>query len=133
MPCCSACCGEPAMSEAQDRPVVLRSAAMDVIPTRRAGIGERRLLGPELSEQQNLVLIDAEQGAEVELHEVPNSESFFVLEGELLVSGPEWEEVLKPGDLCYFQPGMEHAVRVTRGPARFLVVFAPSRSGPAGD
>ncbi len=121
------------MSEHEVRPVIRRSTGMEVLPTRRSGIGERRLLGPELSAQQNLVLIDADEGAQVELHEVPNSESFFVLEGELLVSGTGWQEVLRVGDLCYFQPGMEHAVRVTRGPARFLVVFAPSRSAPARD
>jgi len=117
------------MSEAEARPVIRRSGAMAVRPTRRAGLGERRLVGPDLSAHQNLVLIDAEEGAEVELHEVPNSESFFVLEGELLVSGRGWQESLGPGDLCYFPPGMEHAVGVVRGPARFLVVFAPAGQG----
>ncbi len=117
------------MSESDDRPLIRRSSAMQALPTRRDGIAERRLLGPELSAHQNLVLIDAQEGAEVELHEVPNSESFFVLEGELLISGPGWQEHLGPGDLCYFRPGMEHAVRVSRGPARFLIVFAPARSG----
>ena len=116
------------MSEPGDRPIIRRSASIEQLPTRRPGIAERRLLGGELSEHQNLVLVDAEQGAQVELHEVPNSESFFVLEGELLVSGRGWEESLSPGDLCHFRPGMEHAVQVVRGPARFLVVFAPARA-----
>jgi len=117
------------MSEDEARPVIRRSGVMQARPTRRTGIDERRLVGPELSEHQNLVLIDAQEGAEVELHEVSNSESFFVLEGELLVSGNGWQEPLGPGDLCYFPPGMEHAVRVVRGPARFLVVFAPAGQG----
>jgi quercetin dioxygenase-like cupin family protein len=96
--------------------------------TRRSGLLERRLLIPERSEHQNLVLVDAEEGAEVELHKVHNSESFFVLRGELLVSGPGFEESLGPGDLCHFHPGMKHAVRIVSGPAQFLVVFAPGRS-----
>ena len=96
--------------------------------TRRAGLLERRLLGAEWSAHQNLVLIDAEEGAEVELHQVANSESFFVIRGALLVSGPGVEEALGPGDLCHFHPGMEHAVRIVSGPAQFLVVFAPGRS-----
>ena len=112
----------------QRSPTIRRSAAMPVKPTRRAGLSERRLLGPGCSEHQNIVLIDAQQGAEVELHQVANSESFFVLRGELLVSGPGFEEALGPGDLCHFQPGMQHSVSVVSGPAQFLVVFAPARS-----
>ena len=100
---------------------------MSVQATRRPGLFERRLLGREGSQHQNLVLIDAEQGAEVELHEVANSESFFVICGELSVSGPGFEELLGPGDMCHFHPGMGHAVRIVRGPAQFLVVFAPAR------
>jgi quercetin dioxygenase-like cupin family protein len=94
--------------------------------TRRAGFSERRLLGPALSKHQNVVLIDAEEGAEVELHRVPNSESFFVIQGELQVSGPDFEESLRPGDFCHFRPGMSHAVSVVAGPAQFLIIFAPA-------
>ncbi len=115
------------MSE-QQLPTISRSAQMAPQATRRPGLLERRLLGPERSAHQNLVLIDAEEGAEVELHQVANSESFFVIRGELLVSGPGFEEALGPGDLCHFHPGMKHAVRVVSGPAQFLVVFAPGRS-----
>jgi len=99
---------------------------MPLVPTRREGLQERRLITPSDSEHQNLVLIDAEDGAEVELHPVSNSESFFVLEGEIQVFGADWSELLGPGDSCYFPPAMEHGVRVVRGPAQFLIVFAPS-------
>ncbi|MBJ95934.1 MAG: hypothetical protein CMP23_15840 [Rickettsiales bacterium] len=106
---------------------------MQVNATRRAGLWERRLLGADVSHQQNLVLIDAEPGAEVELHYVQNSESFFVLAGCLRVSAPGFSAELGPGDLCYFPPGTAHGVEVVEGPARFLVVFAPARAvlGPA--
>ena len=60
------------MSEEQSF-TIRRSAEMSPQQTRRAGLSERRLLGPELSQHQNVVLIDAEEGAEVELHRVPNS------------------------------------------------------------
>ena len=116
----------------EDRPpTIRRSSQMPPQQTRRPGLSERRLLGPELSGHQNVVLIDAQEGAEVELHEVPNSESFFVIRGELLVSGPGFEESLRPGDLCHFRPGMRHAVSVVSGPAQFLVVFAPAGSAGA--
>ena len=115
------------MSE-KELPRLSRSAEMTPQETRRGGLSERRLLGPDQSALQNLVLIDAEEGAEVEQHQVANSESFFVLRGELLISGPGFEESLGPGDLCHFYPGMEHAVRIVRGPAQFLIVFAPGRS-----
>jgi|GEM_PF-2021664 len=119
------------MSEEQSF-TIRRSAAMSPQQTRRAGLSERRLLGPELSQHQNVVLIDAEEGAEVELHRVPNSESFFVIQGELLVSGPDFGESLGPGDFCHFSPGMSHAVSVVAGPAQFLIIFAPAgRSGAA--
>lgn len=97
--------------------------------TRRSGVRERRLLGPSESPHQNLVLIDADAGATVEPHRVENSESFFVLAGELFVSGDGYRERLGPGDLCHFPPGHTHGVEVGDGPARFLVVFAPARAG----
>ena len=110
-------------------PVVQRAADRLLTPTRREGIREHRLLGPEVSEHQNTVYIEAEEGAVVERHPVANSEAFYVLEGEILVDGPGFLERLGPGDHIYFPPGYEHGVTVQVGPARFLVVFAPARSG----
>lgn len=75
---------------------------------------------------QNVVLIDAEPGATVELHPVSNSESFFVLEGRLEIFGENFREQLGPGDFCHFSPDMTHGVKITEGPARFLVTFAPA-------
>ena len=72
-----------------------------------------------------MVLIDADSGAEVELHPVSNSESFFIIRGEVEVFGDGWSELLGPGDSCYFPPGMEHGARVPAGSAQFLIVFAP--------
>ena len=111
------------------RPVIARSSAMKPQATRRPGITERRLIGFEFSPHQNLVVVDLEAGAEVELHPVPNSESFFVLEGEVEIFGDDWTEVLLPGDCCYFQPGMSHGLRAGSTPSSLLVVFAPGRGG----
>ncbi len=111
------------------RPIVRRSGEMAPVATRRAGVAERRLLGPSQSRHQNVVLIDAAPGAAVELHPVENSESFFVLDGEIEVFGDGWHERLGAGDLCHFPPATAHGVRVGREPARFLVVFAPARGG----
>ena len=65
----------------------------------------------------------------VEEHPVHNSESLFVVEGQIEVSGPGFREVLEPGDLCHFTPGMTHGMRVLSASARYLAIFAPARSG----
>lgn len=109
------------------RPIVRRSGEMAPVATRRAGVAERRLLGPGESREQNVVLVDVAAKAEVELHHVENSESFFVLEGEIEVFGEGWSERLGVGDLCYFPPATAHGVKGGAGAARFLVVFAPAR------
>lgn len=106
--------------------LIRRAGALTPAPTRRAGIRERRLLGPADSRHQNLVLVDADLGAEVELHPVQNSESFVVLAGELEVYTAGRRERLGPGDVCHFPPGTSHGLAVVTGPARFLVVFAPA-------
>ena len=58
----------------------------------------------EHSEHQNIVLIDIDQGAEVEVHEVANSESLYILKGEYEVIFSDRVELLNPGDLVYFAP-----------------------------
>ena len=69
--------------------VVRRSGELVPAPTKREGVRERRLLSREECGYQNMVLIDMDEGAEIELHPYPTSESFFVLGGklELLLSG----------------------------------------------
>jgi quercetin dioxygenase-like cupin family protein len=109
-------------------PRIRRTDALPETATRRAGIREQMLLGPAESPHQNAVLVTAETGARVELHRVPNSESFFVLAGRLEVSGPGFRETLGAGDFCHFAAGMEHAMTCLEGPARFLVTFAPGRA-----
>ena len=101
---------------------------MDARATRRSGISDLRLLGYEDSRHQNVVLVRYEQGAEVEMHRVENSESFFVLQGEFAVTGPSNDERLEEGDFCYFPPGGSHGLKCLRGPGEILVVFAPARS-----
>ncbi len=108
-----------------DSPIIVRGGPLE--PTRRPGIRQRRLVGPDDSPHQNLVLVEADAGARVELHPVPNSESFFVLDGELVVFGDGYRERIGAGETCHFPPGHAHGVEVGEAGARFLVVFAPAR------
>ena len=108
---------------------VIRRASHETTPTRRTGIRERRLLRPEECAEQNVVLIEADADARVEEHVVENSESFFLLQGTMVVFGPGFRERLGPGDFCGFPAGAAHGVEVQED-ARFLVVFAPARGIP---
>jgi quercetin dioxygenase-like cupin family protein len=110
-----------------DPPLIVRSTSLKPGPTRRRGLQERRLLTFKNSPYQNLVLIEMEEGAEVELHRVETSESLFVLQGAFEVIFPNGSQPLEVGDLCYFPPKTWHGLRCTRGAGQFLIVFAPSR------
>ena len=105
--------------------VVKRSAEEIPSQTRRAGIRERVLLSREDCPHQNIVLIDIDQGAEVELHPFPTSESYFVLEGTIEIFFPGSAEVLRKGDLCHLPPKEVHGLRSRDGPAQVLLIFAP--------
>lgn len=119
------------MSQTDGRPLIRRFRAVDWTPSRREGIREKRLLCPEDSPHQNLVLVEADDGAEVELHPFEKSESFVVLAGLLEIRAEGFAERIGPGDVCHFPPGAVHGLRVVLGPARFLAVFAPARDSTA--
>lgn len=104
-------------------------------PGRRPGFVERRLIGPNESVHQNLVLVETAAGAEVEQHPVRNSESLIILEGEYEPSVPGHPRLprLGPGSFVYFPPGMVHGLRCITGPGRYLVVFAPSAAKQVPD
>jgi len=108
-------------------PIVTRAGDGAFAATRRTGIRQRSLVGPGDSPHQNLVMIEADAGAEVELHSVENSESFVILEGALEIFGDDYRERLSAGDTCTFPPGHAHGVKIGDEPARYLVVFAPAR------
>jgi quercetin dioxygenase-like cupin family protein len=105
--------------------IIRRRDEVASVPSRRAGIEERRLLGPEQSAQQNHVICEAAPGASVEEHVVANSESFHVLEGRLEIFGPGFRTVLEAGDFVYFEPGAAHGMTALAR-SRYLVVFAPA-------
>ena len=99
-------------------------------PSRRRGVRNMPIFGPKVSEHQNIVLASMDSGAEVEDHIVRNSESFYVLDGELEVFFEgEWHTLAK-GDACYFPPNYSHGARCVNGPVQFLIVFAPSGAAP---
>lgn len=111
------------------RPIVKRSGEVPALPSRRPGIHERRLLLRGESTHQNHILCEADEGAFVEDHPVPQSEAFYVLAGEIHVFSSDYEVDVGPGDFIYFEPGASHGMRVTKGPARYLVVFALGADG----
>lgn len=96
-----------------------------VQPTRRLGVREQRLLTQSESPYQNIVFLETDQGAEVELHKIDNSESLFILDGQFEVFSSDTSEMLKQGDLVYFSPQTSHGLRCVEGPGRFLAIFAP--------
>ncbi len=105
--------------------IVRRIAEAELQPTRRAGIMERRLLVGGEHSMQNVVFIEAQLGAQVELHQVETGESIFVVEGELELILGSASERLGAGDLAFCELGSTHGMRVIRGPAKYLLVFAP--------
>jgi len=110
--------------------IIRRSAEMVFTQTRRKGINEKKLLLPEESQYQNVVLVEAQQGAEVELHKIINSESIFVLKGsfEVLFSKSSENTKLESGDICYFNPETLHGLRCIDGPGELLVIFSPEKN-----
>jgi quercetin dioxygenase-like cupin family protein len=109
----------------KDRMILRKSSLLAPQPTRRRGIKERRLLTPEDSPYQNVALIDAEHGAEVEIHPIATSESIFVLRGAFEVVLPDSTQPIRAGDIFYFPPKTIHGLRCADGPGQFLVIFAP--------
>ncbi len=113
--------------------IVKHLSQLPPTPARRPGFTERRLLtGPD-SPHQNVILVDAVEGAEVELHPVPNSESIFMVAGAAEVFDASTRQKLGPGDLAHFPPGASHGMKIVSGPARYLVIFAPARNAMATD
>ena len=114
------------MEETVPRVVVAHSRELVPHPTRRLGLLERRLVTPADSPNQNVILIDAEVGARVEVHQVSNSEALFVIQGrfEAMTLNERFE--LGPGSLIYFPPGASHGLVCNEGPGQYLVIFAPA-------
>jgi quercetin dioxygenase-like cupin family protein len=88
-------------------------------------VAERRLVTPDQSACQNIVLVDTEAGAQVEMHSVTKSESFYFLSGRFVATTPDERFELRPGSLIYFPPGASHGLSCVEGPGQYLVVFAP--------
>lgn len=105
------------------------SNAIAFSATKRKGIVEKKLILPEESVYQNIILVKSDPGSEVELHKISNSESFFVLKGTYEIVFPNYAEniFLKEGDICYFNPETYHGLRCIDGPGQIYVVFSPSK------
>ncbi len=111
--------------------IVRRAAEFGARASRRPGLRELRLLPAELCDHQNVILVEATAGAEVEEHRVATSESLYVLAGRFEATGGRQPVPLGPGDLVYFPPGASHGLRCVEGPGRFLAIFAPATGLPA--
>lgn len=115
--------------------IVRRSGEMAFSETKRKNVFEKRLILPEESQYQNVVLVEAQQGAEIELHKINNSESIFVLRGTFEVIFPDSSEdtKLEAGDICYFNPETLHGLRCIDGPGQILVIFSPKNNSKFDD
>lgn len=103
-----------------------RASEMDWAPTRRAGIRQKALFGPDQPTHQNLILVDYDPDADVELHAIGVPESIFVVSGSVRIIGPEGEDDLVAEDAVYFDPGSSHGLKAGPEGARCLVVFSPA-------
>jgi quercetin dioxygenase-like cupin family protein len=94
-------------------------------PTSRPGIRAKALLPQTSGASHNLILVEYEAGAVVEMHATHAPESIFVLDGQVQVKTPQGEIILGPDDAVHFDPGTEHGMQTLDGPARCLVMFTP--------
>jgi quercetin dioxygenase-like cupin family protein len=112
----------------RQEPLIRRFEIMEPEESHRPGMMVRKLLTGKESRHQNVVLMDIEEGAVVEVHEIKVSESFFILEGIFEVVLEEGGgRRLEPGDFCHFFPDTCHGLQCVQGPGRFLIIFAPAR------
>ena len=93
--------------------------------SRRPGIRQQPMLSPESGAAQNLVLVEYEEGAAVEMHETHVPETIFVISGQLVLDLPGGPVGLGPQEAVYFEPGTSHGMHVEAGPCRCLLVFSP--------
>lgn len=105
--------------------IIRRSAGKEFSPSRRPGLAALPMLSSTDTPSQNIVLMQMEEGATVDLHPVKTDESLYVLEGEFTLVLPEGDENLCPGDLAFFPDKSEHGLKCDRGPGKFLLLFAP--------
>jgi len=110
----------------QKPPLIVSSNDVTKVKTRRPGLSARRFLTPADTLDQNVALMEADEGAEIESHVTKTSESFYILEGDFEIILEDCDRSLKPGDFCYFYPDTTHGLRCLKGPGRFLVIFAPA-------
>jgi hypothetical protein len=57
-------------------------------------------------------------------------ESWYVIEGELLFDVGDQQLTAKPGSLVYAPRNVPHGYRVTKAPARWLIIFTPAGIEP---
>jgi quercetin dioxygenase-like cupin family protein len=94
-------------------------------PTSRTGVRAKALLPPSSGAGHNLILVEYEAGAVVEMHTTHTPESIFVLDGQVVFNTPQGEITLGPDDAVHFDPGTEHGMQAIGGPAKCLVIFTP--------
>jgi quercetin dioxygenase-like cupin family protein len=112
------------MANVPCRTVIRKGNDLAAQATKRPGISERIFLSREECPHQNVAVIEIAEGAGVEVHPSPTSESFYVLEGVVEMLFPDGVQILETGDFCHLPTGVEHGLS-SRGPAKVLVVFAP--------
>lgn len=69
-----------------------------------------------------VVLITMLTGAQLQEHTAPGPVLIQCLQGELRVTGGDTPEVIHPGTVVYFQPGIQHAVEALTDSAFLLTI-----------
>lgn len=113
----------------EHKAITRRDVEVALQASKRPKVLEKRLLTKNDSTLQNIILIETELGAEVELHEIRTSESIYILSGTYELILPDKSENLKEGDLAFFPPKSLHGLRCVAGSGKFLAVFSPSADG----
>ena len=96
-------------------------------PANHHGTINVRLIGPENgARHMEVILGDIEQGGNALPHAHPGLEqAVYVLEGSGIAGIGGQEYTVGPGDVLFFPEGVFHALRVTSGRIRLLVIYAP--------
>ncbi|NQT34308.1 cupin domain-containing protein [bacterium] len=103
---------------------IIKPDALDFKPTKRDGVIAARMIGPEDSATQNVVIVELAENAVVEEHETETAESIYVLQGMIDLKYDGNSELLIPGDLAYFPRGTSHELVPRRTPCRLMLIYS---------
>lgn len=90
-----------------------------------AGLFFRPFYGENIS--LNFVSFPPESGFPAHVH--PEEQISIVREGEMEITIGDKTQLVKPGDIIHFPPGISHSGRTLRKSCRLIDIFSPPRTG----